>query len=280
MRTDRRRKSCAVPARHVVEVAGGVDGLGTLRAERRGLQEVELDLGVRVEREAGVGRLRQRALQHVPRVGDRGLPVRRRDVAEHPRRGVDLAAPRQDLERGGVGVGEQVGFVRPRQALDRRAVESEALGERALDLGRRDRHRLQGADDVGEPEPDELDAALLDRAQNEVTLLVHRIPLRSLPSRPGSVLVVFERARGRAACSSSRRSSSAQARERSRMISGARAASSADVERSGAIHAGRHEPVLHLTGREVVPVLLAVAGHFPLLSRSPSLSKGPLARSY
>ena len=29
--------------------------------------------------------------------------------------------------------------------------------------------------DVGEPQADELDAPLLDRAQNEVTLLVHRI---------------------------------------------------------------------------------------------------------
>ena len=39
-------------AGHVVEVAGGVDGLGAVRAERRRLEQVELDLGVRVEREA------------------------------------------------------------------------------------------------------------------------------------------------------------------------------------------------------------------------------------
>ena len=33
--------------------------------------------------------------------------------------------------------------------------------------------------------------------------------------------------------------------------------------------------MLHLAGLEVVPVLLAVAGHFPLLSRAPNLSEGP-----
>ena len=131
---------------------------------------------MRVEREPGVGGLRERALEHVARIGDGGLAVGRRDVAEHARRRVDLAAPRQDLERRRVRVGEQVRLVRAGQTLDRRAVETEPLGEGALDLGRGDRHRLERADDVGEPEADELDAALLDRAQNEVTLLVHRIP--------------------------------------------------------------------------------------------------------
>ena len=172
-------------ARDVVEVAGGVDRLGAVRAERRRLQQVELDLGVRVEREAGIGRLRERALEHVARVGDGRLAVGRRDVAEHARGRVDLAAPRQDLERRRVRVGEQVGLVGAGQTLDRGAVEAEALAERALDLGRRDRHRLEGADDVREPEPDELDAPLLDRAQNEVTLLVHRIPSGARPWRPG-----------------------------------------------------------------------------------------------
>ena len=96
----------------VVEVAGGVDRLGAVRAERRRLQQVELDLGVRVEREPGVRRLGERALEDVPRIGDRGLAVGRRDVAEHARGRVDLAPPRQGLERRRVGVGEQVGLVR------------------------------------------------------------------------------------------------------------------------------------------------------------------------
>ena len=163
-------------ARDVVEVAGGVDGLGAVRTERRRLQQVELDLGVRVEGESGIRGLRQRALEHVTRVGDGGLAVGRRDVAEHARGRVDLAPPRQGLERRGIGVGEQVRLVRPGEALDRRAVEAETFAERALDLGGGDRDGLQRADHVGEPEPHELDSALLDRSQDEVALLVHRVP--------------------------------------------------------------------------------------------------------
>ncbi len=131
---------------------------------------------MRVERESGIRRLRERALEDVPRIGDGGLAVRRRDVAEHPRGGVDLSPPRQRLERRGVGVGEQVGFVRAGEALDRGAVEAETLAERPFDLGRGDRDGLQRADHVREPEPHELDSALLDRSQDEVALLVHRVP--------------------------------------------------------------------------------------------------------
>jgi hypothetical protein len=159
-------------ARHVVEVAGGVDRHRAARVERARLQQVELDLGVRVEGEARVVRLRERALQHVARIGGGRLPVGREDVAEHAGGRVDLPAPGQDLEGAGVRHRQHVGLVRARVALDRGAVEPDALGERALHLGRGDRHRLQGADDVGEPEADELDAALLDRAEHEIALLV------------------------------------------------------------------------------------------------------------
>jgi hypothetical protein len=56
-------------ARHVVEEAGRVDRHRRPVDELRGLQQVELDLRVRVEREPAVGRLGQRALEHVARVG-------------------------------------------------------------------------------------------------------------------------------------------------------------------------------------------------------------------
>ena len=59
----------AVAVRHVVEVAGLVDRLGALARDPALLEEEELDLGVGVEGEALVGRLGQRALEHVPRVG-------------------------------------------------------------------------------------------------------------------------------------------------------------------------------------------------------------------
>ncbi len=77
---------------------------------------------------------------------------------------------------------EHVRFVGTGKSLDGRPIETEALGERALNLRRCDRHRLQGAHDIREPEADELDATLLDSAKNEVTLLVH---LLLMPGRHG-----------------------------------------------------------------------------------------------
>ena len=115
----------------------------------------------------------QRALEDVARVGVRRGAVGHHDVAEHPRGRRALAAPRQDLERRRVGLGEHVGLVDPGEALDRRAVEADALGEGALELGRRDRDRLQEAEHVGEPQPHEPDVALLERAEHEVFLLAH-----------------------------------------------------------------------------------------------------------
>ena len=52
-----------------VEVAAVVDRLGLGAVGRQVLQQEELDLGVGVEREPALGRLRQRAAQHVARVG-------------------------------------------------------------------------------------------------------------------------------------------------------------------------------------------------------------------
>src|SRR6185312_7143977 len=163
---------CRAP-RHVVEVSRRVDRLRALGAVLRALQQVELDLGVRVEGEATIRRLREGALEHVAGVGDGGLAVGRGDVTEHAGRRVHLVAPRQDLERRRVRVGQNVRLVGAGESLDGRSVETEPLGEGSLDLRRGYRHRLQSADDIREPEPDELDPALFDSAKNEVTLLVH-----------------------------------------------------------------------------------------------------------
>ena len=63
-----------------------------------------------------------------------------RDVAEHPGRVTRPAVlARQDLERRRIRAGEHVRFAGPGEPLDRRAVEADALGERPLDLGGRDR---------------------------------------------------------------------------------------------------------------------------------------------
>ena len=54
-----------------------------------------------------------------------------------------LAAPRQDLERGGIRLGQHVRFEDAGQALDRGAVEAQAFLEGALDFGRGKRHGLE-----------------------------------------------------------------------------------------------------------------------------------------
>ena len=161
----------------VVEEAAAVDRHRLDAVDRHVLEQVELDLGVGVEGEPLVGGRRQDALEDEARVGVRRGAVGHHDVAEHPRRGRPLAAPRQDLERRRVGLGEHVGLVDPREPLDRGAVEPDPLRERALELGRRHRHGLQEPEHVGEPQPHEPDVTLLERAQHEVFLLAHAASL-------------------------------------------------------------------------------------------------------
>ena len=95
------------------------------------------------------------------------------------------ALEREHLERRRVGHGDHVGLVDPGEALDRRAVEADALLERRLQLGRRDRDALQGAEHVGEPQPDEADVPLLERTEHELLLTVHVVtPRCGRPDRP------------------------------------------------------------------------------------------------
>jgi hypothetical protein len=82
-----------------------------------------------------------------------------------------------DLERCRVWLGEHVSLVDPGESLDGGTVEPNAFGEGALELGRRDRHRLQEAEHVREPQPHEADVALLKGAQHELGLFIHRVIL-------------------------------------------------------------------------------------------------------
>jgi hypothetical protein len=157
----------------VVEVAAHVDRLGNPAWLGLAAEQEELDLGVRVEGEAEVGGPGQRALEDVTRVCVGGGSVRHQDVAEHPGAAGLLRAPGQHLEGRRVGAGQHVGLVDASEALDRRAVEADALGKRPLELGRRDRDRLEEAEDVGEPQPYEADVAFLEGAEHELLLLVH-----------------------------------------------------------------------------------------------------------
>jgi hypothetical protein len=81
--------------------------------------------------------------------------------------------PGQYLEGRRIGAGYGVGFEDPRETFDGRPVEADALFERALELGGRDGDRLEVAEHVGEPQPDEPDIAFLQRAQHEFLLAVH-----------------------------------------------------------------------------------------------------------
>ena len=162
-------------------VAGLVEVPAGVRRHRRGAvgsevaQQVELDLGVDVAGEAGLGGLGQRAAQHVPGVGPRRRAVGHGDVAEHPGRVVvaGLGGPGQHLERRRVGAGDHVRLVDAGEALDGRAVEPDALGEGPFELRGRHRHGLEVAEHVGEPQPHEADVAFLERAQHELLLAVH-----------------------------------------------------------------------------------------------------------
>jgi hypothetical protein len=137
------------------------------------LEDEELHLGCDVEREPLVARSAEVPLQHIARVAFEGFLRQVFDVAEHARDGGVLAAPRDDLERVGIGDREHVGFLDARVALDRRPVEGHAFLERGFELRRRDGEALERAEHVGEPEPHEANAALLHGAQDVVELLLH-----------------------------------------------------------------------------------------------------------
>ena len=152
-----------------VEVAGAVERLHPLG----GAGVEELHLGADEEGEALLPGPFEVALQHVARVAVERVAREDLNVAEHAGdRGVGVAAGQQ-LERVGVGLGQHVGFLDPAVALDGRAVEGHALLEGDLQLGRRDLHRLEETEHVGEPKPDETHAALLDGAQDVLQLALH-----------------------------------------------------------------------------------------------------------
>ena len=112
--------------------------------------------------EPHVLRTGERSAHHEPRVTLVGLPVGREHVAEHPPDLVLAAPPGKQLERGRIGHGDHVRLLDPVEPGDRRAVESHALLERLVELVLADGEGLERAEDVREPEPDELDVLLLD----------------------------------------------------------------------------------------------------------------------
>ena len=159
--------------RAVIEVADIVDRDGIVPGRRVVLEQEELDLRVGVERETLLGGFGQLPLEDPPRIGVGGGTVGQQDVAEDAGDWHLLAPPGQHLEAGWIGLGEHVGFGDAAEALDGRAVETDALGESALEFRRRDRDRFQDSQHVSEPQSHESDVALFDRAQHVLCLPVH-----------------------------------------------------------------------------------------------------------
>jgi hypothetical protein len=128
--------------RHPPEVAPGCAACGRVAAVADGdrdaadlravAQQEELDLRVRVAREAHLGGLAQVALEHPSGIGVGRATVGEQDVAKHPGHAGILAPPGQQLERRRVGTGDHVCLMHPGEALDGRPVEADAVRERAL----------------------------------------------------------------------------------------------------------------------------------------------------
>lgn len=160
-------------ARHVVEVAALVDrgrGLGPVVLA---FEQVELDFRMHVEREALVLGFGERALQHVTWIAERRLAVRGQNVAEHAGGTLRATAPRQDLERRGIGLNDHIVFGHAGHALDGGTVEAETLLKRGFQFGRSNRHGLQCSQHVREPQTNKAHVAFFDRAQRKLLLFIH-----------------------------------------------------------------------------------------------------------
>ena len=128
-----------IPACDVVKVAGLVDRNHAVGGDRL-TQEIKLDLRVDHDAETRIRGPLDSAFENASRIGRRGPPVGHEDIAEHARDGVIVGTPREQLERRGIRLEEHVRLVDARQALNRRAVEANALGEGFFKLARVDRN--------------------------------------------------------------------------------------------------------------------------------------------
>ena len=178
--------------RLAAQVAGDVERrqveVAALVERRRALSDVleveELQLRADVEGEAEVGGALELALEDVARVALERRAVRVLDVAEHAGDAALARAPGQELRRstGRAWRSCRDSSMRAKPSM-RAAVEAHALLERLLQLLDGDREALEGAEDVGEPEPDELDVVVAARLQHVVFLVVEHLVL-SRVNRP------------------------------------------------------------------------------------------------
>jgi predicted NAD/FAD-dependent oxidoreductase len=118
----------------LVEVAAVIGGFGGPAVGFLVFDEIEFDFGADFAGEAFVSGSLDLAAQHLAGVGVEGLTVGVEDVAEHAGGFNATVADTEgeQLEGGGVGHGDGVGFGDARKPLDGRTVKPDAFGERAF----------------------------------------------------------------------------------------------------------------------------------------------------
>ena len=175
------------------------------------------------------------------------------------------ALEREDLERGRVGHGDHVRLVDPGEALDRRAVEADALLEGGLQLGRRHRDALQRAEHVGEPQPDKTDVPLLQRTEHELLLTVHVYPSRR--RAPAAVWLVPTLTRQVFRRTHVRTTLTGPAASATRSRATGESGTADDRCRVRTVHAGQDEgmPTLRLALAQVNPTVGDLAGNAALV---------------
>jgi hypothetical protein len=100
------------------------------------------------------------------------------DVADEPARDLAVDLERQDRERARIGHGEEVRLEDAGEALDRRAVEAEALLERFLERVARHDEALELAENVGEPQRHHLHLVTIRAVDHFLPQLLRRLALR------------------------------------------------------------------------------------------------------
>ena len=198
--TVRRRSWLARSSAQQVEVAAAVER-GAARAVGVEVVEVEvLDLGRDEEGVAlGAGAARGRgaaAGAGSPRTGVPSMLMMSQKTRATPSPSSYQGSSWKVVE---VGPGQDVGLLDAAEAVDRAAVEGHPLVQGVLELGGGDVEGLVAPEDVGEPQLDEADAALLDGAQDVLGLALHTgvilAPPRPAPTGPSATTAAWRRGR-------------------------------------------------------------------------------------
>jgi len=106
------------------------------------------------------------SFQYVSRVTGVRLVVGTVEVAEHPRDGILLRPPRQDLKSRGIGLGYEIALVDPRETLNGRTVKTHTVGESFRQLVGCYGERFHRPQNIHKPDLDESDILLFHYFQN------------------------------------------------------------------------------------------------------------------